>query len=172
MTAGEGPRHASNVVLHAQGDWGTQFGMLIQHLDDSREGGLAGGAADEDVKDLQARLWQVYAYPNAEQGWHSRMRETLDCRRGPSAWQPKLCPAGFLCGAGCQPRQAACLIAQALSNRGVSLQHESPPAAFFVLNVQLGRRPASRQHCGLVTPSPGAAAGLALRPRGATAGAV
>ena len=36
-----------------QGDWGTQFGMLIQHLDDSREGGLAGGAAEEDVKDLQ-----------------------------------------------------------------------------------------------------------------------
>ena len=37
-----------------QGDWGTQFGMLIQHMDDSREGGLAGGAAEEDVKDLQA----------------------------------------------------------------------------------------------------------------------
>jgi len=39
--------------VRAQGDWGTQFGMLIQHLDDSREGGLAGGGADEDVKDLQ-----------------------------------------------------------------------------------------------------------------------
>lgn len=35
-----------------QGDWGTQFGMLIQHIDESREGGLAGTSVEE-VSDLQ-----------------------------------------------------------------------------------------------------------------------
>lgn len=38
-----------------QGDWGTQFGMLIQHIDESREGGLAGhgGTTVEEVSNLQ-----------------------------------------------------------------------------------------------------------------------
>lgn len=36
----------------SQGDWGTQFGMLIQHIDESREGGLAGTTV-EDVSNLQ-----------------------------------------------------------------------------------------------------------------------
>ena len=34
-------------------DWGTQFGMLIQHIAESRDGGLD-AATDEDVSDLQA----------------------------------------------------------------------------------------------------------------------
>jgi len=38
-----------------QGDWGTQFGMLIQHIDESRPGGLqaGGGTTVEAVGDLQ-----------------------------------------------------------------------------------------------------------------------
>ena len=59
----QGAMHEICNISHAQGDWGTQFGMLIQHLDDSREGGLAGGAAEEDVKDLQARLQPLCVYP-------------------------------------------------------------------------------------------------------------
>ena len=39
----------------AQGDWGTQFGMLIQHIAETRQGGLQ-GTTTEDVADLQARL--------------------------------------------------------------------------------------------------------------------
>lgn len=35
-----------------QGDWGTQFGMLIQYMAEKREGGL-NAATDEDVADLQ-----------------------------------------------------------------------------------------------------------------------
>ena len=41
-----------------QGDWGTQFGMLIQHIDESRPGGLSGGGGTtvEAVGDLQVGL--------------------------------------------------------------------------------------------------------------------
>lgn len=37
-----------------QGDWGTQFGMLIQFMAEKRPGGL-NAATDEDVADLQVR---------------------------------------------------------------------------------------------------------------------
>ena len=39
--------------MDLQGDWGTQFGMLIQHIAETREGGLQ-GTTTEDVSDLQA----------------------------------------------------------------------------------------------------------------------
>lgn len=39
----------------AQGDWGTQFGMLIQYMAEKRPGGL-NAATDEDVADLQVRM--------------------------------------------------------------------------------------------------------------------
>ena len=40
--------------LNHVGDWGTQFGMLIEHMNDSRTGGAGGDAGkDEDVSDLQ-----------------------------------------------------------------------------------------------------------------------
>ena len=48
--------------------------MLIQHLDDSREGGLAGGAAEEDVKDLQARLQLLRLHLVHKQGCAARSR--------------------------------------------------------------------------------------------------
>jgi hypothetical protein len=44
----------SSLPLHlqAQGDWGTQFGMLIQYIAEKRPEGL-NAASDEDVADLQ-----------------------------------------------------------------------------------------------------------------------
>lgn len=38
-------------VLIAQGDWGTQFGMLTQHMSELRPGGLA-EVGQEDISDL------------------------------------------------------------------------------------------------------------------------
>ena len=38
-----------------QGDWGTQFGMLIQYIAEKREGGL-NASTEEDVADLQVRV--------------------------------------------------------------------------------------------------------------------
>lgn len=91
-------------LAHAQGDWGTQFGMLIQHLDDSRDGGLAGGAADEDVKDLQARPQPLCAL---------RCRATLGCKElgeAGAAWWLEPCRQLF-CAVRSQTRQAAGLLA-------------------------------------------------------------
>jgi arginyl-tRNA synthetase len=39
--------------LNHIGDWGTQFGMLIQHMAELRPGGLD-ATGDEDVADLMA----------------------------------------------------------------------------------------------------------------------
>lgn len=37
-----------------QGDWGTQFGMLIQYMQEKRPEGLGNeGGKEEDVSDLQ-----------------------------------------------------------------------------------------------------------------------
>ncbi len=45
--------------LNHVGDWGTQFGMLIEHMADTRRARLAAGGEDkdmdEDVADLQVR---------------------------------------------------------------------------------------------------------------------
>jgi len=43
---------AEVVRLNHIGDWGTQFGMLIQHMAELRPEGLA-ASRDEDVADLQ-----------------------------------------------------------------------------------------------------------------------
>jgi arginyl-tRNA synthetase len=43
---------ADVVRLNHIGDWGTQFGMLIQHMAELRPEGLA-ASRDEDVADLQ-----------------------------------------------------------------------------------------------------------------------
>ncbi|KAK9813474.1 hypothetical protein WJX73_001024 [Symbiochloris irregularis] len=39
--------------INHTGDWGTQFGMLIQHIAETREGGLGSDALDEDVVELE-----------------------------------------------------------------------------------------------------------------------
>lgn len=42
-----------------QGDWGTQFGMLIQYLEESRPAGLA----DPSIADLAISDLQVGSFP-------------------------------------------------------------------------------------------------------------
>ena len=50
-----GFRGASVLRLNHIGDWGTQFGMLIQHMNDRKEEGraLEGEGEEEDISDLQ-----------------------------------------------------------------------------------------------------------------------
>lgn len=52
---------AETVRLNHIGDWGTQFGMLIQHMSELRPEGLgAEGGRDEDVSDLmELYRWAV-----------------------------------------------------------------------------------------------------------------
>lgn len=45
-------------VSSLQGDWGTQFGMLIQYMAEKRPEGL-NATSDEDVADLQVSLFRV-----------------------------------------------------------------------------------------------------------------
>eukprot|EP00882_Tetradesmus_deserticola_P027202 GHRQ01030078.1.p1 GENE.GHRQ01030078.1~~GHRQ01030078.1.p1 ORF type:complete len:311 (+),score=115.92 GHRQ01030078.1:234-1166(+) len=56
--------------LNHIGDWGTQFGMLIEHMAELRPGGLA-ESRDEDVADLQ----QLYRWGGA--ACASRLAQTL-----------------------------------------------------------------------------------------------
>lgn len=44
-------RKQTRVASAVQGDWGTQFGMLIQHMSELRPGGLA-DVGEEDISDL------------------------------------------------------------------------------------------------------------------------
>ena len=108
----------SNARLHAQGDWGTQFGMLIQHLDDSREGGLAGGAAEEDVKDLQAR--QQLSRPCYMQS----KAGSQGCRSCKPSWAWQLRCAQRLFSACQLPNDAGCV-----RDSSCSAQQRCRPAA-------------------------------------------
>ena len=50
----------SRYVLHLQGDWGTQFGMLIQFLAEEAPGGLTDPSiADLELPQLQARTCHI-----------------------------------------------------------------------------------------------------------------
>ena len=60
-----------------QGDWGTQFGMLIQHLEETREGGLDGLKGDEAISDLQALYKAAKARFDAEPDFKLRAREAV-----------------------------------------------------------------------------------------------
>lgn len=59
-----------------QGDWGTQFGMLIQHIEESREGGLA-GTTTEEVADLQALYRAAKKRFDEEDDFKTRAREAV-----------------------------------------------------------------------------------------------
>ena len=60
-----------------QGDWGTQFGMLIQHLEETRDGGLDGLKGDEAISDLQALYKAAKARFDAEPDFKLRAREAV-----------------------------------------------------------------------------------------------
>ena len=72
------------MVSVAQGDWGTQFGMLIQHISESREGGLtgSGGTTVEEVADLQALYRASKQRFDEDEGFKKRAREAVTQLQG------------------------------------------------------------------------------------------
>ena len=67
---------ADVVRLNHIGDWGTQFGMLIQHMAELRPEGLE-AAGDEDVADLMALYRAAKARFDAEEDFKLRAREAV-----------------------------------------------------------------------------------------------
>ena len=61
--------------LNHVGDWGTQFGMLIQHMTELREAGSLG--ADDDVRDLMELYRAAKKRFDEEQDFKVRSREAV-----------------------------------------------------------------------------------------------
>lgn len=69
--------------LNHIGDWGTQFGMLIQHMAEFREGGLGEeGGKDEDVADLMELYRTAKARFDKEEDFKTRSREAVTRLQG------------------------------------------------------------------------------------------
>jgi arginyl-tRNA synthetase len=62
--------------LNHIGDWGTQFGMLIQFMAEKREGGL-NASTDEDVADLQVLYRAAKARFDEDEVFKTRAREAV-----------------------------------------------------------------------------------------------
>ncbi|CAK0784285.1 hypothetical protein CVIRNUC_007489 [Coccomyxa viridis] len=58
------------------GDWGTQFGMLIQHIAETRPGGLE-GTTTEEVSDLQKLYKESKARFDADEDFKARARAAV-----------------------------------------------------------------------------------------------
>ena len=67
--------------LNHVGDWGTQFGMLIQHMAESTPGGLD-SVGDADVSDLQALYKAAKKRFDAEEDFKLRAREAVTRLQG------------------------------------------------------------------------------------------
>ncbi len=67
---------ADVVRLNHIGDWGTQFGMLIQHMAETTPGGLDAAGA-QDVGDLMALYRASKARFDAEEDFKTRAREAV-----------------------------------------------------------------------------------------------
>jgi len=84
--------------LNHIGDWGTQFGMLIQHMSELRPEGLgADGGRDEDVSDLMELYRASKKRFDAEEDFKTRAREAVtELQSGnpayTAAWQ-RICAA-------------------------------------------------------------------------------
>ena len=76
----------------SQGDWGTQFGMLIQYIAEKRPEGL-NAASDEDVQDLQVPYRLCIA-----------VLQLLYCRLWPGG-----CGAAGACGGRLAQEESNCL---------------------------------------------------------------
>lgn len=64
--------------LNHIGDWGTQFGMLIQHMSEMRPDGLGeSGGRDEDVADLQELYRAAKKRFDEEEDFKTRARERV-----------------------------------------------------------------------------------------------
>ena len=82
--------------LNHVGDWGTQFGMLIQNIAELREGGLD-AAVDEDVADLQALYKASKKRFDEDADFKTRAREAVTRLQGGepayvAAWE-RICAA-------------------------------------------------------------------------------
>ena len=82
--------------LNHVGDWGTQFGMLIQNIAESRDGGLE-AATDEDVGDLQVLYKASKKRFDADEDFKARAREAVTRLQGGepavvAAWE-RICAA-------------------------------------------------------------------------------
>ena len=79
-----------------QGDWGTQFGMLIQHIAETRPGGLE-GTTTEDVSDLQALYKASKQRFDAEPDFKARAREAVTrLQSGDAEFKEVSCCHSFL----------------------------------------------------------------------------
>ncbi len=67
--------------LNHVGDWGTQFGMLIQHMAETHAGGLE-AVGDADVADLQALYKASKKRFDAEEDFKARAREAVTRLQG------------------------------------------------------------------------------------------
>jgi arginyl-tRNA synthetase len=67
--------------LNHIGDWGTQFGMLIQYMAEKREGGLE-ATSEEDVADLQVLYRAAKARFDEEEDFKTRAREAVTRLQG------------------------------------------------------------------------------------------
>lgn len=82
--------------LNHIGDWGTQFGMLIEYMAEQRPGGLA-EARDEDVSDLQVLYRASKARFDEDEEFKKRARDAVTRLQGGdelsvAAWR-RICEA-------------------------------------------------------------------------------
>ncbi len=67
--------HNGAVGAHVQGDWGTQFGMLIEHIADTRNG--LTGTTTEEVSHLQKLYKESKARFDADDDFKARARAAV-----------------------------------------------------------------------------------------------
>eukprot|EP00891_Asterochloris_glomerata_P008140 jgi/Astpho2/8140/fgenesh1_pm.00120_%23_27_t len=84
--------------LNHIGDWGTQFGMLIEHLNETRSGGLADPSiADMSIAELQSTYKAAKAHFDEDAGFKDRARRGVTKLQGGdpeylAAWE-RICEA-------------------------------------------------------------------------------
>ena len=99
---------AEGALSAVQGDWGTQFGMLIEHLNETRSGGLA----DPSIADMSIAELQVgFALPGVAAQAVCRFQHTCPVCGGPCRLhtmhacvhdRPQLCGVSALGAASAQ----------------------------------------------------------------------
>lgn len=88
----------SPVLSPAQGDWGTQFGMLIQHISETREGGLASEALDEDVSNLELLYKESKQHFDADASFKQRAQAAVTKLQSGDPSYLKVSPSGLRLG--------------------------------------------------------------------------
>eukprot|EP01023_Acetabularia_acetabulum_P033619 TRINITY_DN3145_c1_g1_i3.p1 TRINITY_DN3145_c1_g1~~TRINITY_DN3145_c1_g1_i3.p1 ORF type:complete len:452 (-),score=80.26 TRINITY_DN3145_c1_g1_i3:127-1482(-) len=68
---------ADVVRINHIGDWGTQFGMLIQHMSETKEGGLESVNPNDAVGDLMTLYREAKGRFDSEEDFKTRARESV-----------------------------------------------------------------------------------------------